>query len=80
MLYIRRYIDQSSWARLQSKVSNVKGAVTYGHQEKRNNPKYVLDVKVHTGILQGEYKERKKSLILRRKGSLGDDGRRIFRP
>lgn len=42
------------WARLQSKGSSVKDAVISGRQEKRNNPKYVLGVKVHTGILQGE--------------------------
>jgi hypothetical protein len=57
----------------------VKDVVIYGHREKRNNPKYVQNVKVLTGIPLEEYGERKKTLILRRKGSLGDVWRIFFR-
>jgi hypothetical protein len=46
----------------------VKDAVTYGHQEKRHNPKYVLGAKVLTGIHPDGYKETLVGLVSRKKG------------
>lgn len=56
----------------------MKDAVISGHQEKRNNLKYALGARVHTGIHLDEYKERKKTLILRRKGGLDNASNDIF--